>query len=81
MAHEYKRNGTTDRVPALIDAIATWVENWNDDPKPFQWHAAADEILTKSRGPVRPYPSQIRDAPLAGGGQALPPAPSRRDRS
>jgi hypothetical protein len=38
-------------VPALIDAIELWVEHWNDDPKPFVWHKAADEIITKvSRG-------------------------------
>ncbi|MGH3850947.1 MAG: IS630 family transposase, partial [Pseudonocardiaceae bacterium] len=36
-------------VPALIDAIELWVEHWNDDPKPFQWHAAAEEILAKVR--------------------------------
>jgi len=41
------RRGAFTSVPALIDAIETWVEHWNDDPKPFQWHAAADEILAK----------------------------------
>ncbi len=41
------RRGTFTSVPSLIEAIETWVEHWNDDPKPFQWHAAADEILAK----------------------------------
>jgi len=33
----------------LIDAIETWVEHWNDDPKPFVWHKTAEEIITKVR--------------------------------
>jgi len=33
----------------LIDAIELWTEHWNDDPKPFVWHAAADEIIAKVR--------------------------------
>ena len=35
--------------PALIDAIETWAEHWNDDPKPFVWHAEADKIIEKVR--------------------------------
>jgi transposase len=41
------RRSTFTSVPALIDAIELWVEHWNDDPKPFQWHAAAADILAK----------------------------------
>ena len=41
------RRGTFTSVPALIDAIETWVEHWNDDPKPFVWHKTAAEIVTK----------------------------------
>jgi len=26
-----------------------WVEHWNDDPKPFVWHAEADKIIEKVR--------------------------------
>jgi hypothetical protein len=43
------RRSTFTSVPALIDAIELWIEHWNDDPKPFQWHAAADDILAKVR--------------------------------
>ena len=32
---------------ALIDAITTWIEHRNLDPKPFIWHAAADDIIKK----------------------------------
>jgi transposase len=43
------RRGTFNSVSALVDAIETWVEHWNDDPKPFVWHKSAEEIVTKVR--------------------------------
>ena len=43
------RRGAFSSVPALIDAIETWAEHWNDDPKPFVWHAEADKIIEKVR--------------------------------
>jgi transposase len=43
------RRGSFSSLPALIDAIDTWVEHWNDDPKPFVWHKTAAEIVTKVR--------------------------------
>lgn len=59
------RRGAFTSVPALVDAIETWVERWNDDPKPFVWHKEAEGI--HRQGPPRtgcPYPSQIRHAGL-----------------
>ena len=29
----------------LVASIRTWIERWNDDPKPYVWHKTADEIL------------------------------------
>jgi transposase len=55
------RRGTFSSVPALIDAISTWVDHWNDDPKPFVWHAAAEEILEKVRR-GRKTLSQVKSA-------------------
>jgi transposase len=43
------RRGVFTSVPALIDAIETWSEHWNDDPKPFVWHKPAEEIIAKVR--------------------------------
>ncbi len=43
------RRGAFTSVPDLIDAIETWVEHWNDDPKPFIWHKTADDIINKVR--------------------------------
>jgi len=34
-------------VPQLQDAITTWSGHWNDDPKPFIWHATAADIIEK----------------------------------
>ena len=39
------RLGVFTSVRDLVDAIETWTEHWNDDPKPFVWHKTADEIL------------------------------------
>ncbi len=55
------RRGTFTGVPALIEAIATWVGHWNEDPKPFVWHAAAEEILKKVRR-GRKTLSQVKSA-------------------
>jgi transposase len=43
------RRGAFCSVPALVEAIETWAEHWNDDPKPFIWHAEADKIIEKVR--------------------------------
>jgi transposase len=43
------RRGTFNSVAALVDAIDTWVEHWNDDPEPFVWHKTAEEIIAKVR--------------------------------
>jgi len=43
------RRGVFTSVDVLVEAIETWVEHWNDDPKPFVWHKAADEIIAKVR--------------------------------
>jgi len=41
------RRGRFTSVADLTDAITTWADHWNDDPKPFIWKATADEIITK----------------------------------
>ena len=55
------RRGTFSSVDALIDAIETWVAHRNADPTPFEWHAAADEILEKVRR-GRKTLSQVKSA-------------------
>jgi transposase len=41
------RRGRFTSVAELTDAITTWAEHWNHDPKPFIWKATADEIIAK----------------------------------
>jgi transposase len=33
-------------VAALTADLNTWIEHWNENPRPFVWHKTADEILT-----------------------------------
>lgn len=55
------RRGTITRVPDLIDAMRTWTDNWNKDPKPFIWHKTAEEIIEKV-GCGRSTLSQVKSA-------------------
>jgi transposase len=41
--------GVFSSVDALIEAIETWAEHWNDNPHPFVWTKTAEAILTKAR--------------------------------
>jgi transposase len=43
------RRGVFTSVPVLIEAIESWVASWNEHPKPFVWHKAAEEIIAKVR--------------------------------
>ena len=44
------RRGTFTGVPALIEAIMSWTAHGNADPKPLNWQAKAEHIITKVRG-------------------------------
>lgn len=41
------RRGTFTSVTELTEAITTWAEHWNTDPKPFIWKATAEDIIAK----------------------------------
>ena len=43
------RRGVFTSVDSLIEAIETWAEHWNHNPKPFIWHKRAAEIIAKVR--------------------------------
>jgi len=34
-------------VLELTRSIQSWIEMWNDDPRPFVWTKTADEILDR----------------------------------
>ncbi len=42
-----RRGGVFTSVAALTEAITTWAEHWNTEPKPFIWKATAEDIITK----------------------------------
>jgi transposase len=44
--HRLKK-GAFNSVAQLEDEIGIWTECWNEDPKPFIWKKAADEIIAK----------------------------------
>lgn len=41
------RHGSFGSVPELEQAIADFLETWNQDPKPFVWTAKVQEIMAK----------------------------------
>jgi transposase len=41
------RRGRFTSVADLTEAITTWAQHWNSDPKPFVWKATAEDIITK----------------------------------
>jgi transposase len=43
------RRGSFASVPHLTQVIKNYISTWNDDAKPFEWVATADEILGKVR--------------------------------
>jgi len=55
---KWLRRGTHRSVKELVASIRTWVQNWNDDPKPFVWHKTADEILNN----LAAYSQRITDS-------------------
>jgi transposase len=42
---KWLRRGTHRSVAELERSIQTWVDTWNDNPRPFVWAKTADEIL------------------------------------
>ncbi len=45
LTERWLRRGTHRSTKDLVASIRTWIELWNDDPRPFVWHKSADEIL------------------------------------
>ncbi len=45
LTNRWLRRGTHRSTKELVASIRTWIQRWNDEPKPFVWHKSADEIL------------------------------------
>jgi transposase len=58
LTDKWIRRGTHRSTRELVASIRTWIEQWNDQPKPFVWHKTADEILDT----LAAYCSRISDS-------------------
>jgi len=47
--HKRLKRDAFRSVPELIDAIMSYIDSHNDDPRPIRWTKTADEILKKVR--------------------------------
>jgi transposase len=45
LTNKWLKRGTHRSTRELVASIRTWIEQWNDQPRPFVWHKTADEIL------------------------------------
>ena len=71
------RRGTFTSVADLTEAITTWAEHWNTDPKPFIWKATAEDIIAKvQRGRDTLHQIKYADGPL--GAFSMTPRPRTR---
>jgi len=42
---KWLKRGSHRSVPELTASIQSWIETWNEDPRPFVWTKTADQIL------------------------------------
>ncbi len=45
LTERWLRRGSHRSTKELVASIRSWVEDWNENPRPFVWHKSADEIL------------------------------------
>ena len=55
---KWLRRGTHRSVAELTSSIQSWIEAWNQDPRPLVWHRTADEILDT----IATYCQRINDS-------------------
>jgi transposase len=58
LTDKWLRRATHRSTRELVASIRTWIEQWNDQPRPFIWHKTADEILDN----LAAYCSRISDS-------------------
>jgi transposase len=47
LTSKWLRRGSHRSVPELTRSIQSWIDTWNQEPRPFVWTKTADEILAK----------------------------------
>jgi transposase len=45
LTNKWLRRGTHRSTKELEAAIGSWIDTWNENPRPFVWHKSADEIF------------------------------------
>lgn len=58
LTNRWLRRGTHRSTNELVASIRTWIDTWNDNPKPYMWHKTADEILDS----IATYCQRINDS-------------------
>jgi transposase len=58
LTERWLRRGSHRSTKELVASIRTWIELWNEEPRPFVWHKSADEILQT----VASYCERISDS-------------------
>jgi hypothetical protein len=47
LTSKWLRRGSHRSVPESTGSIQSWIDTWNQQPRPFVWTKTADEILDK----------------------------------
>jgi transposase len=47
LTSKWLRRGSHRSVPELTASIQSWIDTWNEAPRPFVWTKTADQILDK----------------------------------
>ena len=69
------RRGAFINVPELVEAITTWSDHRNDEPKPFIWPASAGGMIENVQ---RGRSALNRQTNSTTGHQSLSPRPEER---
>jgi transposase len=58
LTEKWLRRGTHHSTKELERSITEWIDQWNEEPRPYVWHKSADEILTT----LATYTQRISDS-------------------
>jgi transposase len=47
LTSKWLKRGSHRSVPELTRSIQSWIDTWNDEPRPFVWTKTADQIIDK----------------------------------
>jgi hypothetical protein len=62
LTSKWLRHGTYRPVGELTASILSWIDAWNQHPRPFVWTKTADQILDNITRQLRPISGLRQDA-------------------